>query len=337
MTSIVDNINNNLKGLYDTKDEIYIALIADSNGTIPVTITKPTDIDIGAIASEQEYLRKVSLGLKNQIFIDQATGEFLKFTLEDFFSSIRLSGETELEWVERTAKKVFQPKLSQAAFILALRPYSSQEPEIVNNVSSSAFAGLSFASRVKSFIASWLGLSIKIYPAIARSFSFSLYSIRITLYDIPSGDINTVINLIESIIAAGITYELVIKSSGNKYMLTGSITIGLFLDIINSESGTLPGDLVSYDDINYDAGTYGVTAVYTSLILTKESGFNELSSIGIGDIFFQFQIDSGPWSAEQDASGTKTFTLSGTNIRYRFIFRSESWSDPDSIIVTGIS
>jgi hypothetical protein len=233
MNDIVENINNNLKGLFDTSDDIYIALIADKNGVIASVITKPTDIDIGAIASQQEYLRRVSLGLKNQIFIDQATGEFLKFTLEEFFASIRLINETELEWIERTAKKVFQPKLSEATFIVALRPYSSIEPLIENNVSSSAFAGLSFASRVKTFVADWSGSSIKIYPAIARSFSSSLYSILITLYDTPSGDINTVINIIENNIAAGITYELVIKSSGNKYMLSGNITTGLVLDICN--------------------------------------------------------------------------------------------------------
>ena len=148
---------------------------------------------------------------------------------------------------------------------------------------------------------------------------------------------NTVIDTIENVLAAGISYELIIKTTGNLYMLSGNTVSGLFLDVTNSEAGTLPTDLVSYDDINYDAGLLGISAVYTSLYMIDVLGFSELVCIGVGNVFFQYRELGGAWSAEQDATGEQIFTLSGTEIQFRFIFKSELWSDPDSIIVTRIS
>ena len=121
---IVDRINNNLSTLYDIEDPIYKSLICDKDGTIPATITKPTDIDIGAIASQIEYLRQLAICLVRQMFIDEATGEFLEFQLNEYFASLQLEDETEAEWVQRAIATVFQQKVSRATIIYSLRPYN---------------------------------------------------------------------------------------------------------------------------------------------------------------------------------------------------------------------
>lgn len=210
---IVDRINNNLRTLYDVdNDPIYKSLICDKDGTIPGTITKPTDIDIGVIASEIEYLRLLSIDLIDQIYIDEATGEFLKYQLEDFFSSLRLEDETDVEWVQRTIATVLQQKLSRASIIYSLRPYSTQEPEITNVIQDSAFADYSFADVTNS--GSYTmddGTLVFWVPAIAENFQSSFYTIKITLYNTTSDDIWTVQNIIQKMLAAGISYILVIQ------------------------------------------------------------------------------------------------------------------------------
>lgn len=211
--SIQDRINNNLSALYDVNDDlIYKALICDKDGTIPSTITKPTDIDIGVIASQIEYLRLLSICLIQQLYIDDASGEFLKYTLEEFFSSLRLEDETDAEWVQRTIATVLQPKVSNAAIIYSLRPYSSQEPEITNIIQESAFADFCFADAYNSGSYTLPDGTLIIWvPAIAESFQSSYFTLKITLYDTATEDIWTVQNIIRKILAAGISYILVIQ------------------------------------------------------------------------------------------------------------------------------
>lgn len=210
---IVDRINNNLRTLYDVdNDQIYKSLICDKDGTIPGTITKPTDIDIGVIASGIEYLRLLSIDLIDQLYVDDATGEFLKYQLEDFFSSLRLEDETDVEWVQRTIATVMQQKLSNASIIYSLRPYSSQEPEISNVIQESAFADFSFADVTNSGSYTMAdGTLVFWVPAIAENFQSSFYTIKITLYNTSSDDIWTVQNIIQKMLAAGISYILVIQ------------------------------------------------------------------------------------------------------------------------------
>lgn len=210
---IVDRINNNLNALYDVHDDpIYKSLICDEDGTIPTTITKPTDIDIGIIASQIEYLRLFSIDSVKQLYIDQATGEFLKYQLEEFFSSLRLEDETDVEWVHRTIATVLQQKVSRASIIFSLRPYSSQEPEITNIIQESAFADFCFADATNSGSYTMADGTLVVWvPAIAENYQSSYFTIKITLYNTTTDDIWTVQNIIQKILAAGISYILVIE------------------------------------------------------------------------------------------------------------------------------
>ena len=212
--AITDKINNNLKTLFNIDDPVYKSLICDRNGTIPSTISKPTDIDIGAIASQIEYLRLLSITLIKQLYLDEAASEFLKYQLNEFFNSLQFEDESDAEWVQRTIATVFQQKVSRAAIIYWLRPYSSLEPEISNVLTSSAFAGFCFAGRYDAGTYTMPDGTIIVYvPALAGSYDSSCYTIKITLYDTASVDIWTVQNILRKIIAAGITYYLEIKST----------------------------------------------------------------------------------------------------------------------------
>jgi hypothetical protein len=207
--SIIDRTNNNLQALYDTDDPIYKSLICDKDGTIPSTIAKPTDIDIGAITSQIEYLRRLSIDLVKQLYIDQATAEFLIFQLEEFFNSLRLEDETDTEWVQRTIATVFQPKVSNASIIYSLRPYSSLEPVLTNVIQESAFADFCFADAYNS--GSYTmddGTLVYWLPAIAENYASSFFTIKITLYNTASEDIWTVQNIIVKLLAVGIRYIL---------------------------------------------------------------------------------------------------------------------------------
>ena len=170
--SITDRINNNLKAIYNIDDdELYKEFVCDKDGTIPATITIPTDIDIGVIASQIEYLRLLSISLSNQLYIDRATGQFLKYELEQFFASLQLIDETEAEWITRTTNFILQPRCSKVALITALTPYFITPPAISNS-------------------------------------STVLCEIDIIVYDIPDIDPQIILNLIDSYVAAGITYTI---------------------------------------------------------------------------------------------------------------------------------
>ena len=211
---IQERINNNLSALFNVHDDpIYKALICDEDGVNPESITSPTDIDIGVIASQIEYLRRLSIDLIKQIYIDQASAEFLKYQLEEFFSSLQLEDESVQQWVSRTIAIIFQHKVSRATIIYALRPYSSQEPEITNVSTDNAFADFSYANIYVKDKVLHNGLYVHVLPAIAEDYTSAFFTIKIILYDTLSSDIYTVQNIINNIIASGISVILQINYS----------------------------------------------------------------------------------------------------------------------------
>lgn len=208
---ITDRINNNLSALFNSEDEVYRALISDKYGTIPETITKPTDIDTGVIASQIRYLRRLSVNYVEQMFIDEASHEFLKYILNNFFDSLQLEDESDAQWVQRVIATIFSQKVSRAMIIFSLRPFSSQEPEITNVLSESAFADFSYAD-VYTSGKTTLGDEIILYlAAVAEDYESAFFTIKVTLYNTLSSDIYTVQDILDKIIAAGISVILQIN------------------------------------------------------------------------------------------------------------------------------
>lgn len=211
--AITIRINDSLKAIYNVDDPIYKAVICDKDGVPDSTIVKPVDFNLGAITNNIEYLRKLSIDLLKQLFIDQASGEFLKYELETFFQSLKLQDETEADWIDRTISLVFQPRVSKASIIYALRPYSSLEPEIVNGGGDSAFADCSFADRTIKYSTTFEGQPFEVYPAFAQTDSSSYYSIIVILYDTPSNSLYTVSDILNKYIAAGISFTIEIRTT----------------------------------------------------------------------------------------------------------------------------
>lgn len=207
---IIDRINDMLRALFDIdNDPVFQSLVCDKNGTIPGTILKPTDIDVGAFASQVEYLRLLAITLMKQIYINQASGEFLKYQLEIFFNNFRQTGETDSAWVERTNNLVFYPKVSRAAIIYMLRPYSSEEPQVSTVNILNAFADFSYADFYltgKTDDAE----PVFVTSAIATETESNYFTIQIILYNTTPAQIYDIQYLLEKIIAAGMTYVLLI-------------------------------------------------------------------------------------------------------------------------------
>jgi hypothetical protein len=210
---ITDRINNNLSALFDSENQIYKVLISDSDGTIPETINKPSDIDIGMIASQKEYLRRLALYLVRQMYLDQAETVILEYILNNFFDSLRLTDETDQQWINRVLATVFNHKVSRATIIFALRPFSSQEPEITNVIEDAAFADFSYADVYVRDTVEFEGGTVYVLPAVAEDFESAFYTIRITLYDTPLSEVFTVRDILDKVIAAGITVQFFIKQS----------------------------------------------------------------------------------------------------------------------------
>lgn len=206
--NITTRINDSLKSLFNIDDIIYQALICDYTGSIPDTISKPSDIDIGAMASMIEYLRLLSLSLSKQIYMDQSSGEFLTFILDEYMQVPRLTGETDSVWASRAKSVLFQPKVSRAALISLLRPYSSDEPVIINEASNAMYADCSFADRYSAYSTTVDGSKFSVYPAIAETFNNILFSIIIKLTKTKPEDYSSVTDLLEKSIASGIYYTI---------------------------------------------------------------------------------------------------------------------------------
>jgi hypothetical protein len=203
--SITDRINDNFSALFNTvTDVIFKALINNSDGSIPGTISKPTDIDIGVIGSQIEYLRQLSITLLKQMYIDQQDTEFLEYTLNNFFDNIQLKNETEVQWVQRVIDSVFSQKVSRAGIIFLMRPYSSQEPEVTNIIVDNAFADHSYCDIYTSGSTTLDGTNIPYLAAIADTSNGAFFTIKVTIYDTLFSEIYTVQEILNNIVAAGI-------------------------------------------------------------------------------------------------------------------------------------
>jgi hypothetical protein len=113
-------------------------------------------------------------------------------------------------------------------------------------------------------------------------------------------------------------------------MIQGVPFIELSLDMNNTKRGYLPNGFTHYDDLDYDEGTYEITAVYQSYVLYKENGIQSIETYGIGDsedIMIQWRTYTNgsysSWSDEIDGIGVNIIdTENNPYVQLRFIFKS---------------
>jgi hypothetical protein len=130
-----------------------------------------------------------------------------------------------------------------------------------------------------------------------------------------------------------------------QYMTDGNIASGIYLAIDNPHGGYLPTGFTHYDDLDYDEGTYELTAVYQSIIFHKAAGIASIQTYGQGDpgdIMVQWRSYSNgsysAWSDEQEGVGAQVIDTGDNGyVQLRFLFYSPNWSDTDTIIVTAIN
>ena len=111
-------------------------------------------------------------------------------------------------------------------------------------------------------------------------------------------------------------------------------------------SGNMPFDTWTlYDSETYDDSTYAPTGYYESRLMFQESSFSSITWTATGDandIKFSYRHGNDPdnltsWSAETNAIGSVSQSLTGKYLQYRFIFYSSYWDDSDSVTVNTIS
>lgn len=169
-------------------------------------VLKPTDYNIGVIASILEYLRQSDKEFVLQLYLDKAVGEWLDYIAIERFGIMRLDGETPEQWVDRIIDIIIGPKLSKAAIIYNTRKFSVDEPAIVEGIDG-AFCDVSFEGYYKeSFFDSERGKWV--IPAIIQDLSSDEFYFRLYLTGTTESDIMNVVNTVDRIKAAGIEYEI---------------------------------------------------------------------------------------------------------------------------------
>lgn len=207
-----ERLNNSLRSLFNVDDEIFTSLISDVNGAVPSVVSKPSDIDIGVVASMIEYLFLLTDNLSKQIYVNSADHEFLKFTLEEFFDSVQISGESDADWLARSISTLFQPKVSNAAIIYAMIPFSpGGMPSISSGAEDSMFADCSFCEMYVLKWSSWGGSPFLIYPSFSNEFNDTLFSLIVTLFNAETSKLTFIADILTKMKAAGIFLTIEIK------------------------------------------------------------------------------------------------------------------------------
>lgn len=126
-----------------------------------------------------------------------------------------------------------------------------------------------------------------------------------------------------------------------QYCTQGTLFNAISLDRDNSKNGTVPDGFTVYDESNYDAGYYGITAIYESHLLYD---VNAIRVHGVADTANDIQLQYrtyengsfGAWSSAIDAVGYTNLSIGGATIQVRFVFYSPNWSDDDYIYISHI-
>lgn len=135
-------------------------------------------------------------------------------------------------------------------------------------------------------------------------------------------------------------------SAENLYRTDGDIISGIYPVIDNVHSGYLVSGYTHYDDLDYDEGTYEISAVYESFVLYSTTGFESIlfQAVGeAGDIVLYWRTYNngsfGEWSSAIDAlAGIVRVSMSGAQyIQIRYIFSNTSWTTTDNIRILQVN
>lgn len=174
-------------------------------------LSQPQNLNLGAIGSTLEWIRKLSISLLAQLSLTTAEDKFLDFMIHDHIGIVRFENETDSEYRERVRNYIIAYKVSRAAIIYHTRPYSNPgEPQLLDGVDDAAFADVSFSDVYTKFRNTQAGPFYDwwVFPAITTSVGGSAYFFVLRLENTDSADIAKVIDLVNRWIASGIAYEL---------------------------------------------------------------------------------------------------------------------------------
>ncbi len=215
MSNITKLLNKYLKPKFDVTHAIYTALISNSANTPPGSPSKPSDLNIGAIANILEWTRLLSKGLLNQLDLTLASTKYLNYTIQDLIGIVRFESEIDADYLQRTVNYIIAPKVSEASIIYYTIPFSSPGlPQILDGTET-AFSDVSFSDNYSEFQNKTPGspeYDYWIFPALSNENSGGAYFFILRLENTATADIIKTVDLVNRWIAAGIRYEIQIVS-----------------------------------------------------------------------------------------------------------------------------
>lgn len=130
----------------------------------------------------------------------------------------------------------------------------------------------------------------------------------------------------------------------NGYMVAGSEYDGITLDPTNPMGGMLPSGYTHYDELNYDAGTYEVGAVYESKLFQKGTDHSSCKiQVNTPNSLISLSYrtyDNGSFSAwvpVATVNGMNEFDPGASAFQWRAVWDGGLWSDPDSVTLLEVA
>lgn len=166
---------------------------------------KINDINTGAISNILEYTRRLAMFLIDQLNLNMAVKEFLNYYGVTYYNVIRNAGESDTDYADRIARKIFALKQSPVLIQQALLPYATQV-DVVEGIDDGAFSESSFSDNYRDF--QLPGFIVK--AAIAGEDGGMIFYFKVFMYNVSSIYYQKIIQIIEDYRAAGTAYGVVI-------------------------------------------------------------------------------------------------------------------------------
>jgi len=213
MGTTSDIINNNMP-FFDKGDPLYKALIADPDGVPEVTINDPMDYNQGLIGNFTEYNRQLTKSLIKQLYLNQATGSFLTFIVQDMFGTNKYEGETDATMIDRVKDYTLAYKLSRPAILFYLNKYFTYTSvKIYNLQEEDMFGGYSFTGFDSTDLDG--GVSLPGYTGVESGGAYSslqasggAYQSVIQFTDLPESSFSFLFDFLDRWTASGPEFDI---------------------------------------------------------------------------------------------------------------------------------